>query len=150
MSREIAIGWETCRCFMIMSVVNCSVKMSVWENGRNTDIEQEGTESVGGVECAWKRGCSFWMNLQILLEFRQFLRIGRSDYRRCRYTQKPCLLRTRIFHLPHRPPGEERKSSRSVSFLNIFVPAIPRPITWCNVPGASAIAMAIRKKERGK
>jgi hypothetical protein len=30
------------------------------------------------------------MNLQILWEFMQFLRIGRSDYRPCRYTQKPC------------------------------------------------------------
>jgi hypothetical protein len=36
---------------MILSGVNCSVKMSVWGYERNTDIEQKGTESVGGVEC---------------------------------------------------------------------------------------------------
>jgi hypothetical protein len=41
---------NVCICSMIMSVVNCSVKMSVWGYGRDTDIEQEGTESVGGIE----------------------------------------------------------------------------------------------------
>ena len=34
---------------MIISVVNCSMKMSAWGDGRNTDIEQEGTESVDKV-----------------------------------------------------------------------------------------------------
>ena len=88
------------------------------------------------------------MNLQILWDFRQFLRIGRSDYRRGRYTQKPCHLRTRISHLPHRSPSGERKSSRSVSFLNIFVPAILRPITWCNVPGHRVLAVSAKSISR--
>jgi hypothetical protein len=35
---------------MIMSVVNCSVKMSVWGYGKDTDIEQEGTEAVKGIK----------------------------------------------------------------------------------------------------
>ncbi len=39
-----------CLCSMIMSVVNCSVKMSVWGDGRDTDIEQERAEAVKGIE----------------------------------------------------------------------------------------------------
>jgi hypothetical protein len=39
-----------CLCSMIMSVVNCSVQMSVWGYGKDTGIEQEGTEAVDGVE----------------------------------------------------------------------------------------------------
>ena len=35
---------------MIMSVVKCSVKMSVWGDGRDTDIEQERAEAVKGIE----------------------------------------------------------------------------------------------------
>ena len=47
LSREI---WLNCLCSMIMSVVNCSVKMSVWGYGKDTDIGQEGAGSVSGVE----------------------------------------------------------------------------------------------------
>jgi hypothetical protein len=36
-----------------------------------------------------KRGRSLWMNLQILLEFKQFLRIVRRVYRECHYIRKP-------------------------------------------------------------
>ena len=36
---------------MIMSVVNWSVKMSVWRDERETDIEQERAEAVVGTEC---------------------------------------------------------------------------------------------------
>ena len=45
-----------CGCSMILSVVNCSVKMSVWRYGRDTDIEQERaeTESWGRRE-SWRR-----------------------------------------------------------------------------------------------
>lgn len=39
-----------CRCSMIMSVVNCSVKMSVWGYGKDTDIERGRAEAVGGLE----------------------------------------------------------------------------------------------------
>jgi hypothetical protein len=35
---------------MIMSVGNCSGKMSVWGYEGDTDIEQERTKSVNGVE----------------------------------------------------------------------------------------------------
>jgi hypothetical protein len=36
---------------MIMSVVNWSVKMSVWRDERETDIESERAEAVVGNEC---------------------------------------------------------------------------------------------------
>ncbi len=39
---------------MIMSVINGSVKMSVWGYGRETALEQERTESVNGVKCGGK------------------------------------------------------------------------------------------------
>jgi hypothetical protein len=41
---------NSCICSMIMSVVNCSVKMSVWEYERETDIERERAEAVNGIE----------------------------------------------------------------------------------------------------
>ncbi len=47
MSRDF---WGQCGCSMILSVVKCSVKMSVWGNGRDTDIEPERAEEVGSVE----------------------------------------------------------------------------------------------------
>ena len=40
----------TCRCSMIMSVVNWSGKMSVWGNEREADIERKRAEAVGGIE----------------------------------------------------------------------------------------------------
>jgi hypothetical protein len=39
-----------CRCSMIMSVVNWSEKMSVWEDERETDIESGRAEAVVGNE----------------------------------------------------------------------------------------------------
>lgn len=35
---------------MIFPAVNCSVKLSVWGQGRDTDIERGGTESVKDVK----------------------------------------------------------------------------------------------------
>jgi hypothetical protein len=41
---------QKCRCSMIMSVVNWSVKMSVWGDERETDIESGRAEAVVGNE----------------------------------------------------------------------------------------------------
>ena len=42
--------FRLCHCSMIMSVVNWSVKMSVWGDERETDIESGRAEAVVGNE----------------------------------------------------------------------------------------------------
>jgi hypothetical protein len=43
-----------CECSTNLSAVNCSGKMSVWEYGRDTDIEQKGAEAVSGMKRSGK------------------------------------------------------------------------------------------------
>ena len=46
----VKLFWFFCRCSMIMSVVNWSVKMSVWRDGKETDLESKRAEAVKGHE----------------------------------------------------------------------------------------------------
>ena len=75
------------------------------------------------------------MNLQVLLEFRQLLRIGRPNYRRCRYTQKPRHLRTRVSHLPHRQLTKQTPPPR---YLPLPPPRsqfqLPKPLSFPRWP----------------
>ena len=44
----VKLFWLFCRCSMIMSGVNWSVKMSVWRDGKETDLEHKRAEAVKG------------------------------------------------------------------------------------------------------
>ena len=81
-------------------------------------------------------GRCFRVELWLAINFRQILRIGRPNDGRSGHGKETGKLRSREHLEVHISRHVMKKSCRSFLFLNIFLPSIPRPMTWCKIPGA--------------